>query len=42
MNLLKSGIDTYINNHTLTPFEILRVEELCKDILQYKMKVKKN
>jgi hypothetical protein len=42
MNLLKSGTDTYINNHKLSPFEIVRIEELYRDILEYKMKIKKN
>ena len=35
--VLKSGTDTYINNHKLSPFEILRIEELQKDLIKYKM-----
>ena len=35
--VLTSGTDTYINNHTLSPFEILRVKELQKDLIKYKM-----
>ena len=39
MYVLKSSADTYINNHKLTSFEILQVEKLHKDIIQYKMEI---
>jgi hypothetical protein len=39
MYVLKLGADTYINNHKLSSFEILQVEKLDKDIIQYKMEV---
>uniref|UniRef100_A0A6C0JKI2 Uncharacterized protein n=1 Tax=viral metagenome TaxID=1070528 RepID=A0A6C0JKI2_9ZZZZ len=37
--VLKSGIDTYINNHKLSSFEILQIEKLQRDIIQYKKEV---